>query len=85
MLGALHGEEKVAGSGFADGVGLEAAVRVELVEGSDVGGFEADVKEADGVSGLDVGIEFNELAVVDFDEGLGGDAIFIEGEGLLEA
>ena len=46
LSGAGHGEEEVAGAGFADGGGGEAAADVVVVDGFEVGAFEAEVEEA---------------------------------------
>jgi hypothetical protein len=82
---AGHGEEQVASTGFADGSGGQAATDVVVVDGVEIVAFKAEVEEAD-VGGLvGGGVEFDELLVVDLDEGFVGDAVFLEIEGLLEA
>jgi hypothetical protein len=58
---------------------------VVVVDGVEVGAFEAEVEEADVRAFLGRGIELDELTVVDLDEGLVGDAVFFQVEGLLEA
>lgn len=58
---------------------------VVVVDGVEVGAFEAEVEEADVSAFLGGGIELDELVIVDLDEGLVGDAVFFEVEGLLEA
>src|ERR1700722_17693914 len=82
---AGHGEEEVAGAGLANSGGGEAVADVIVVDGVEIGAFEAEVEEAHiGVLFTD-GIELNELMIVDFDEGFVGHAVFLEVECLLES
>jgi hypothetical protein len=85
LLWAFHGEEEIPGTGFSDLGGREPAALIEIAESKDIFGFKADVKEADGVGGLEPGIELDELTVVDLDEGLGGDSVFFDDESFLKA
>jgi hypothetical protein len=85
LLRAGHGEEQVARTGFANGGGGETVADVVVVDGVEVCAFEAEMQEADGGIALGGGIELDELAVVDLDEGLVWDVVFAEIEGLFEA
>ena len=90
LLRALHGEEQVAGAGGADGDGGEAFGDVVVVDGVEVGAFEAEVhKDGFALRGIlrVIGVELDVLAVVELDEGLGdGGAVAAGiGEGLVEA
>jgi hypothetical protein len=58
---------------------------VVVVDGVEVGAFEAEVEEADVRIRFGDGIELNELMIVDLDEGFVGHAVFLEVECLLEA
>ncbi len=58
---------------------------VVVVDGVEIVAFEAEVEEGWlGIFGVD-GVELEELVVVDLDEGLVGDAVAAEVEGLVEA
>jgi hypothetical protein len=87
LLRAFEGEEQVAGGGLAHGDGREALGDVGVVDGVEVGALEAEVEEAGpGCRAGTDGVELDELAVVELDEGLGDGAVGAGvGEGLLEA
>ena len=80
-----HGEEQVAGAGFADGCGGEAVADVVVIDGVEVDAFKAEVQETRRRVFGGYRIEFDELVVVDLDEGLVRDVVFAEVEGLFKA
>ena len=85
LLWAGHGEEQVARAGLANGGWRQATVDVVVMNRVEVDALEAEVKEADGWITLAGGVEFDELIVVNLDEGLVRDVILSQIEGLLEA
>jgi hypothetical protein len=69
LLRALHGEEQVAGGGGADGDGGEALGDVEVVEALRSAPSKQRCRKPTWRRGGD-GVELDELAVVDLEEGL---------------
>ena len=84
-FGIVKGEDEIAGRGLAHGRGVEAFCGVVVLQHVQVAGFEANVQPAEGLRGIGSGIQLDELAIVDLDEGLGGFAGVGHGEGLLKA
>jgi hypothetical protein len=85
LLWPNHGEEQVTSARFANRSRSKATGDVVVVDGVKIVAFEAEVEETylRFLSGDRV--ELNELVVVNLDEGLIGNAVFGEVEGLLKA
>lgn len=83
VLRAANDHQHIAGAGFADGRGFQVALGVLGIQGVQVAGQVADVHQAAGL-GI-TRVQFDELEIVEFDEGFGGLAVSGHLEGLLEA